>query len=299
MGTYKKKSVTYTKKKVQNKGRAIAKLDNKINKIEKKISGGMLKPFRFELQLARGTLGRGWNRQILIAPSQLYATGTGAAWKTVFNADATGLELYKTPKAHIKGIKLIQNFRLLPPASPVTINADTRPVVIHNYVVKVKRSTAAEWFKTDSGAWTANHLTQDVHYCVLGGDAAANIASNGMCFFMNNKCFNILAEHHFTFAIRPQPIGTIGEGQTNPTMTTNMKNLNRTTSDWIPSGATIKVAGNTDLVNQGFNEGWTGIPYDEIPPTDQILVLTYCTQGGGVSEYNVEYAGSGLIYGRC
>lgn len=294
---YKKSTkIKYTKKKPTNPKNAIIKLDKRLTKLNSKVNGGVLRPFIFELQLPRLTLAKGWTRQICIAPNQLYQTGTAAQWKTVFNTTNSPLSLYQTPKAHIRGIKLIQNFRLKLIATDDTVASNTEPVIIHNYVVKLKQDAGSEWKQFTSGGYTANHLTQDVHYCILGGDAAANIASNGMCFFLNKKCFTVMAEHHYIFAQFAQPITTVNLDRQISGPMTDMKRFNRTSIDYIPMNITLKSAG---LPISQDTQGWTGLTYQQVAVTDQLLVITYCTQGGDANRYNVEYAGSGLIYGSC
>lgn len=296
---YKKKPIRYKRKKLVNKETAITKLDYKVRRLQYHMRNGFTKPFKIEYQGPRRTLDARWNRNIVVAPNQIHSVAETRTWKTLFNMDMSPSSIYQTPKAHFTGMKLIQEFRIAD-LQAAGIQSLDRPVTIHNYVVRLKQDAGAEWKQATTGEWTASHLTQDIHYAMLGGNSAGNIVDSTAMFFLNKKCFHILAQHHHVFG----PYGltqATGSGTGIPIgEMTRLSRYQKTFVDWIPLNITLKSAGNTTIF--GNERGWTGITYQNVPATDQVLILTWCSQGAtaqDIGSYNMTHAASGLIYGRC
>lgn len=294
--TYKNKKTTkikYTKKKPANTKNAIVKLDTRLKLVTKQVKSGVLKPVRFEIQVSRHDMSPRWNRHILIAPDQMYDANELRAWKHVFNTRQS--ILYQTPKAQFTGLKICQNFRLKSLLAAGT-QTFSQPVILHNYIVKCTQDFGSIWKESTNAEYTASFLEQDVHYALLGGNTASNIVANSGMFFLNKKCFTILAQHHHTFG----PYGMEQTGSATAVgIMTNINMYEKTYVDYIPLSLTLKAAG--DPVIHDNSRGWTGLTYKQISPMDQILIISWSSQGdvGTVGSYTLTHAANGLIYGKC
>lgn len=293
--------IRYTRKRVRNKNNAIIKLDKKISRIQTRLNRGMIRQYKIELQVPRHNLKAKWTRSILVDPASMHNVLENAAWKLVFSMDSSPTEIYQTPKTKIHSLKLIQNFRLndlLAEGQPIN-----QPVTVHNYVVRLHQDAGSEWKQATQGGYTASHLQQDVHFTHLGGNSQDNIIKNSGMFFLNKKCFKILAQHHFQMG--PYGISQLGSGGTAIGVgnMTNLKRYDRTYVDYMKLKITLKSAGNFSLL--GNERGWTGITYQNVPATDQLFIITYTSQsqagqaGEPFGAYTISHAASGLFYGEC
>lgn len=292
--TYRKKR-TY-RKKASSKTASNATLTRQVKSINKRFRGGMSNHFKIEYQAPRQTLSPRWNKNIVIAPDQLHSSSETRAWKTVFSMDQSPTTLYQKPKAFIKGMKLIQHFRLADLAVGNTID---QPLVLHSYVIRCKQDAGAEWKQNTAGEWLASHLKQDLHYAMLGGNTAANVIANSAMFFLNKKCFTVLAQHHHTFGPYGLTQHTSVTGGVPVGVMSNLSRYEKTYVDWIPLNITLGSSGNASIY--GNERGWTGITYQNVAATDQLLCINYVSQGdvGTVGSYSLTYAANGIIYGQC
>lgn len=288
-------------KRVQNKNRAIIKLDTRLARAEAKLSSGMTYPFKMEYQGPLAPLDSGWNRRILIAPDEIYSTSENTkAWKPMWSTNSVPTTLLQTAKCRIKGIQLIKHYQLadIPGEYDQTSNL---PVVLHSYTVSMKQDAGSIWKQLSGGQYGAGYLVQDVHWAMLGQNTQTNRVRQSQLFFLNKKCFNIHSEHHFTLG----PYGVQHQG--NPVVTAaypafgfnKLSQYQRTFKEWIPMNKTLRTAGSA--LNKGTDRGWTGLNYQDIPVTDQLFTITWASQGdaGPTNELTVNEYVSGIIHGIC
>ncbi|AXH78267.1 MAG: hypothetical protein [Circular genetic element sp.] len=291
--------VRYKKRRVANKNNAIVKLDRKVAKLSRKVNQPPRRPFRFEYQATRQTLGGRWNRDIMIAPKQIFQTTENAAWKTIFDSDNVPITKFQTNTAHISGIKLIQNFRLANLQQSGTQTID-QPIVVHNYVVQLQQDFGSIWKQSTNGEYDATGLIQGTHYAMLGGNASANVVANSACFLLNKKCFKVLAQHHFIMGpyMSQEATSATAAAGLPTTANTDPKMYERTFVDWIPVNKTLSATGDVAVKDTGY--GWLGLDYQQVAATDQTFILTWCSQGdtGSIGSYSIKWGANGLIYGH-
>lgn len=286
-------------------GKAVVK---RLKRLERKVNQGIFHKLRIEYQGPRHLLNARWNNTILMAPSQITQNTESAAWKYIFGSKVMDTELNQKPDIYVKSMTLMQHFNLRALVSPTFQTQSDYPVTIHNYIVSLKQDFGAAWKKSSSGEYSISYLTENVHFAKLGGNTAASIVANGTMFFLNKKLFTIHAEHHHTFAPfwlkQALATGTTGETfeSSHGIMPATSKSAYCVTyKDHIKLNRKFTSRGNTVIAGANPNAGWTGITYQDIPATDQLLTITWCSQGGDgvVGSYGVEMSSSGIIYANC
>lgn len=277
-------------------------------KLEKTVSRGDFTKFRVEYQGPRAILDARWNHTILMAPKQIQLDTEGAAWKYIFSNEVKNIELNQKPDLYVKSIVLMQHFNLRALHAKNVQTMPEYPVTIHNYIVSLKQDFGSAWKKSSAGEYSTSYLTEGLHYAKLGGNAASSVVANGTMFFLNKKLFTVHAEHHHTFAPfwLKQALVT---GQTGDTFqnahgimpATNKSAYEVTYKDYVKLNRKFSSRGNAIVAATQVGKGWTGIPYQDIPATDQLLTITWCTQAGdGITgSYGVEASSSGIIYCSC
>jgi hypothetical protein len=132
-------------------------------------------------------------------------------------------------------------------------------------------------------------------------------------FFLNKKLFNVHAEHHHQFSPAwlkqfTGSVSTAGTPYANAFglgTATNKSAYMVTFKDKIKLKTKLSARGSDEVSLLG-GAGWTGIDYTDVPATDQLFTLTWCSQGGGGADvgkfdiYGLEwplgwsYSGPGL-----
>jgi hypothetical protein len=243
-----------------------------------------------------------------MAPNQIRQNTESAAWKYIFGNKVMDTDLNQKADLYVKSMILMQHFNLRTLPEKSIASMPDYPVTIHNYVVSLKQDFGSAWKKSSAGEYTISYLTENLHFAKLGGNTAASIVGNGTMFFLNKKLFTIHAEHHHTFAPywlkQNLALGTSGDIFENARA--NMPATRRsdycvTYKDYIKLNRKFSSRGNSVIAGANPNTGWTGITYQDIPATDQLLTLTWCTQAGDgvVGTYGIEMSSSGIIYCSC
>lgn len=302
---YKTRRKTY-KKNTTKKG--CKNICNRVKKIERSLKRNDFHKFRVEYQGPKHLLNARWNNTILMAPSQITLNTESAAWKYIFGNKVMDTALNQKPDLYVKSMVLMQHFNLRALAAKEYQSMPDAPVTIHNYVVSLKQDFGSAWKKSSNGEYTISYLTENVHFAKLGGNTSSSIVTNGTMFFLNKDLFTVHAEHHHTFAPYwlKQALSQGSSGDIFENARANMPATRRsdycvTYKDYIKLNRKFSSRGNTVIAGANPTAGWTGITYQDIPATDQLFTITWCSQAGDgvVGSYAIEMSSSGIIYCSC
>lgn len=309
------------RRKTRSQGTSTRTLAKKVDKIQRKINRGDFKKLRIEYQGFQQIMDGGWNRRTLIEPSTLNnTTPSTRTWKYVFGQTVSNTDLAEKADCYIHKLKLTQHFNLRALQSPTTQTMPDAPVVLHNYVVSLKQDFGSAWKNyaappsISSGYYDPSYLTEDLHYAKLGDAFASSVVGDSNMFFLNKKLFNVHAEHHHTFApfwlkqaLATSTVSPVFQNANAIGPATSKSAYMVTYTDNIKLNIKLTARGNKSLFPAltppipPLELGWTGIPTTDIPATDQLFILTWCSQGGAgvVGSYDIEQRVGGIFNVTC
>jgi hypothetical protein len=149
------------------------------------------------------------------------------------------------------------------------------------------------------GNYDPAYLAQNIHYALLGNNqmsptdpTAAEMSSYPNTFLLNKSLFKVHAEHHHTFSPywmkQFEPVGHIDPTFANAIgigPATQKSAYMGTFRDKIKLKTKLSAKGNVSVSQtptyNGLAEGpgWTNIGYADVPATDQLFTITWCSQG--------------------